>query len=81
MNRYAEILYGKVRAIHEDERDFETWKRIFSPATYWVDVTGVSCEVGYDVRFDDNLGLILQPPASIEDHQPPTKELVGEDTK
>nr|DAW71303.1 MAG TPA: hypothetical protein [Caudoviricetes sp.] len=75
MNRYAEILYGKVRAIYEDERDFETWRMIFSPATYWIDVTGLSCEVGYDVRFDDNLGLILQPPAPIAENQPPIERV------
>ena len=66
MNKYAEILYGKVRSVHEDERDFDTWRSIFSPSTYWVDVTGVECKVGYVITFDPNIGLVLSPPKTEE---------------
>jgi stage V sporulation protein G len=79
MNRYAEILYGKVRSIHEDERDFDTWKSIFSPSAFWVDVTGLVCEVGYIVVFDSNLGLILTPPKVEEESKGAGKEPVDED--
>lgn len=72
MNKYAEILYGKVRSVHEDERDFDTWRSIFSPSTYWVDVTGVECKIGYVATFDPNIGLVLSPPK--------TEEPNGEDT-
>ena len=72
MNKYAEILYGKVRSVHEDERDFDTWRSIFSPSTYWVDVTGVECKVGYVITFDPNIGLVLSSPK--------TEEPKGEDT-
>lgn len=62
MNKYAEVLYGKVQAVYEDERDFATWKNIFSPTTYWVDVTGQDCEVGYVVAYQEGVGVILKAP-------------------
>lgn len=62
MNKYAEVLYGKVQAVYEDERDFATWKNIFDPTTYWVDVTGQDCEVGYVISYQEGVGVILTAP-------------------
>lgn len=73
MNRYAQLLYGKVIYIFETDLKFEQLSTIFDPSTYWVDVTGMDCEVGYLVSFEDNVGLILTPP--------PSKELTLEEEK
>lgn len=62
MNKYAEILYGKVQAIYEDERDFATFKNIFSPTAYFVDVTGQECDIGYIATYQAGVGIILAPP-------------------
>lgn len=66
MNKFAEVIYGKVLQVYEDERDFETWKKIFSPLTFWVDVTGLECEKGYLVSFDENTGLVLKSPEVVD---------------
>ena len=39
---------------------------IFDPSTYWIDVTGLDCEVGYLVSFKEGVGLVLAPPPNEE---------------
>lgn len=62
INRYAQLLYGKILYIYETPLNLEDLSIIFSPKTYWVDVTGMSCEVGYLVDYRENVGLIFTPP-------------------
>ena len=45
--RYAQPLYGKIIYIYETDLPFEELSTVFDPKTYWVDVTGQDCEVGY----------------------------------
>lgn len=61
-NRFAQLLYGKVIYIFETNLRFDDLSTIFSPTTYWVDVTGLNCEVGYSVDFKDNVGLVFTSP-------------------
>lgn len=66
MNRFAQLLYGEVIFIFETEMPMEQLSTIFSPQTYWVDVTGKECEVGDVVSFDNTQGFIFSKPASTD---------------
>lgn len=65
-NRFAQPLYGKIIYIYETNLTMEQLPTIFSPSTYWIDVTGIDCEVGYLVDFKEGVGLILTPPPAPE---------------
>ena len=64
-NRYAQPLYGKIIYIYETDLPFDKLSTVFDPSTYWIDVTGLDCEVGYVVDFKEGAGLILTPPKDI----------------
>lgn len=61
-NRYAQLLYGKIIYIYETDLKKEDLATIFSPDIYWVDVTGVDCQVGYIAEFKEGLGVVFSPP-------------------
>ena len=65
-NRFAQPLYGKIIYIFETNLTMEQLPTIFDPSTYWIDVTGIDCEVGYLVDFKEGAGLILTPQPSPE---------------
>ncbi len=65
-NRFAQPLYGKIIYIFETNLTMEQLSTIFDPSTYWIDVTGIDCEVGYLVSFKEGVGLVLTPPPSPE---------------
>lgn len=65
-NRFAQSLYGKIIYIFETDLKFNELSTIFDPSTYWVDVTGMDCEVGYLVSFKEGVGLVLAPPPNEE---------------
>lgn len=65
-NKFAQLLYGKIIYIFETYLTMEELSSIFSPKTYWVDITGTECEVGYVVQFVDGEGLCLVPPPNKE---------------
>lgn len=65
-NRFAQPLYGKIIYIYETNLTMEQLPTIFSPSTYWIDVTGIDCEVGYLVDFKEGAGLVLTPPPNPE---------------
>ena len=60
-NRFAQPLYGKIIYIFETNLTMEQLPTIFDPSTYWIDVTGLDCEVGYLVSFKEGVGLVLAP--------------------
>ncbi len=62
MNKFAEIVYGRVNYIFETELTKEELSKIFSPKTFWVNVTGQNIEVGYIVTFNEEGGLLLSAP-------------------
>lgn len=47
-------MYGRVIFIYETDLNMYELSTIFSPTTYWVDVTGKDCEVGYKVDYSDD---------------------------
>ena len=65
-NRFAQPLYGKIIYIYETNLTMEQLPTIFDPSTYWIDVTGLDCEVGYIVSFKEGVGLVLAPPPNEE---------------
>lgn len=65
-NRFAQPLYGKIIYIYETNLTMEQLPTIFDPSTYWIDVTGLDCEVGYLVSFKEGVGLVLSPPPNEE---------------
>lgn len=65
-NRFAQPLYGKIIYIYETNLTMEQLPTIFDPSTYWIDVTGLDCEVGYLVSFKEGVGLVLAPPPNEE---------------
>lgn len=65
-NRFAQPLYGKIIYIFETNLTMEQLPTIFDPSTYWIDVTGIDCEIGYLVSFKEGVGLVLTPPPNPE---------------
>ena len=72
-NRFAQPLYGKIIYIFETDLKMEELSTIFSPKTYWIDVTGIDCEVGYIQEFRDDVGVVWVAP--------PNEEYTFEDEK
>ena len=68
MNRFAQILNGKVIYIYETDFSMADLALIFSPATVWVDVTNCECEIGYVAEFRDGVGLVVVPPKGKKEH-------------
>lgn len=65
-NRFAQPLYGKVIYIYETDLEKEQLATIFDPSTYWIDVTGLDCEVGYILEYVEGGGLRFVPPPNNE---------------
>ncbi len=72
-NRFAQPLYGKIIYIYETNLTMEQLPTIFDPSTYWIDVTGLDCEVGYILEYVEGGGLSFVPP--------PNKEYTFEELK
>lgn len=80
MNRFAQVYYGKVIYIYETNMEITELSSIFSPKTYWFDVTGKECEIGYevliengDIKFSKPTTTVTQPTVeerltSVEDY-------------
>ena len=64
--RYAQPLYGKIIYIYETDLPFEELSTVFDPKTYWVDVTGQDCEVGYIAKFVEGSGVVFAAPETAE---------------
>lgn len=65
-NRFAQPLYGKIIYIYETDLTMDQLSTIFDPGTYWIDVTGLDCEVGYTLEFVEGGGLRFVPSPSSE---------------
>ena len=72
-NRFAQPLYGKIIYIYETDLKKEELATVFDPSTYWIDVTGLDCEVGYILEYIEGGGLRFVPP--------PNEEYTFEDLK
>lgn len=65
-NRFAQPLYGKIIYIYETDLTMDQLSLIFSPKTYWIDVTGIDCEVGYVQEFREGEGIVWVAPPNEE---------------
>lgn len=63
MNKFAEIYGGRIRDIKETELNYVDFVSLFSPKSYWIDVTGVACEIGYVQEFKEGQGIVFVDPA------------------
>lgn len=61
-NRFAQPLYGKIIYIYETDLEKDQLATIFDPSTYWIDVTGIDCEVGYILEYVEGGDLRFVPP-------------------
>lgn len=77
MNRFAQLLYGEVLYIFETEMPMEQLSTIFSPETYWVDVTDKQCEVGDTVTFDNENGFVFTKKEDTKEQTPSLSERIA----
>jgi hypothetical protein len=61
-NRFAQPLYGKIIYIYETDLEKDQLSTVFDPSTYWIDITGMDCEVGYILEYVEGGGLRFVPP-------------------
>lgn len=62
MYKYAEIYAGKIRDIKESPLSYSEFVSIFSPKSYWIDITGLSYEIGYVQSFVEGQGIVFVKP-------------------
>lgn len=65
-NRFAQPLYGKIIYIFETDLEKAELATIFDPSTYWIDVTGLDCEVGYIQEYKEGVGIVWVKPPDTE---------------
>lgn len=65
-NRFAQPLYGKIIYIFETDLNKADLSTIFDPKTYWIDVTGIDCEVGYVQEYQEGVGIVWVKPPNTE---------------
>jgi hypothetical protein len=76
MNRFAQLLYGEVLYIFETEMPMEQLSTIFSPKTYWVDVTDKQCDVGDTVTFDNDKCFVFTKKEDTKEQTPSLSERI-----
>lgn len=68
MNKFAQLLFGEVLFILETNMEMTELSTIFSPKTYWVDVTGQDVSVGDIAEYGDE-GFTFRKPTEDEKTQ------------
>ena len=72
MNKFAEVMYGKIAHLYDTSRTIEEFRKLFTPAALILDVTSIDdVGVGYGVDFTSETEFNLIPPKKII---PPTQE-------
>lgn len=66
MKKYAQLLYGKVIYIYETTLSIGELSTVFSPDTYWVDVTGIDVLVGDITGFENGILVFKHPETGID---------------
>ena len=68
MYKYAEIYGGRVRDVRESYLDFTEFCSIWDPASFWLDVTGVTeIQVGWLIKSDEKIGTYFEAPPVFND--------------
>lgn len=61
MNKFAQLLFGEVLFILETNMEMTELSTIFSPKTYWVDVTGQEVSVGDVAEYNEDRFTFRKP--------------------
>lgn len=62
MKKYAQVKYGKIIFFYHTDFTIEELASIFSPKTYWIDVTDRECGLGWEVTHNAECEIVLTPP-------------------
>lgn len=81
MKKYAQVKYGKIIYFYHTDLEIGELSSIFSPKTYWIDVTDRECELGWEVTHNAECEVVLTPPPTPATPIPPTEEEIKEQTK
>ena len=81
MKKYAQIKYGKIIYFYHTDLEIGELASIFSPKTYWIDVTDIECGLGWEVTYDSECRMVLSPPAPPIEPLPLTEAEIKERTK
>ena len=73
MKKYAQIMSGKIIYFYHTDLEIGELSKIFSPNTYWIDVTDLECALGWEVTHDAECKIVLTPPKVIEETLEETK--------
>lgn len=74
MKKYAQVKYGKIIYFYHTDLEIGELSSIFSPKTYWIDVTDRECGLGWEVTHDEECNIVLTPPPAPVEPTPPTEE-------
>ena len=61
MNKFAQLLFGEVLFILETNMEMTELSTIFSPKTYWIDVTGQDVSVGDVAEYNEDRFTFRKP--------------------
>lgn len=66
MKKYAQIKYGKIIYFYHTDLEIGELSSIFSPTTYWIDVTDKECGLGWSAEYNAECQLVLSSPPPVE---------------
>ena len=62
MNKYAQVKGGKIIYFYQTDLSIGELTSIFSPKTFWVDVTDKECGLGWEVSYNSDCEMVLTAP-------------------
>lgn len=62
MNKYAQVKGGKIIYFYQTDLSIGDLTSIFSPKTFWVDVTDKECGLGWEVSYNSDCEMVLTAP-------------------
>lgn len=71
MNKYAQVKGGKIIYFYQTDLSIGELTSIFSPKSFWVDVTDKECGLGWEVSYNSDCEMVLTAPPA---HTTPTFE-------
>lgn len=64
MNKYAQVKGGKIIYFYQTDLSIGELTSIFSPKTFWVDVTDKECGLGWEVSYNSDCEMVLTAPTA-----------------
>ena len=80
MKKYAQVKQGKIIYFYQTDLPIEELSSVFSPKTFWVDVTDKECALGWEVTFNQDCEMVLTAPVKVVPAVP-TEAEIKEQTK